>query len=379
MYLLFVTGMFFLADSGYSSPIATPRILTINSLFTQLAAPCIIPLLIIYLKKIGNNSSLKHIHLIWILVPIILFTGELTMVLLYNIDNIEHFVSDMYTYGIDIANQNSGYMYRLYYLWAVVGFRIVMAIEILFLFLHFAMLLKHRGLPLRYLPAFLYHKGNIKVLGLSCGILYAVLFLALLKLAMPRPFLLSHQWIPLVISSLLTVLLFFLFYIGLYSDRNTVTLEEMKRGLINLDEVSGSGQTNGAAKGSSHISKIIASSAFNNEGNSLHARFNRIVIEQQMFLQPQLTIMDVADRLGTNKTYVSKLVNNTYHMPFPDLINALRVEYTQRYLINHRTATQAEVAQACGYTSASALNNTFKKVTGMTPKIWLAIHDQEQN
>ena len=98
-----------------------------------------------------------------------------------------------------------------------------------------------------------------------------------------------------------------------------------------------------------------------------------------MFLQPQLTITDVADRMGTNKTYISRLVNNSYHMPFPDLINALRVDYTQRYLINHHNATQVEVAKACGFSSASALNNTFKKVTGMTPKIWLATRNKKQS
>ena len=98
-----------------------------------------------------------------------------------------------------------------------------------------------------------------------------------------------------------------------------------------------------------------------------------------MFLQPQLTVTNIADRLGTNKTYISKLVNSAYKMPFPDFINSLRVDYAQRFIINHRDATQAEVAKASGFTSASALNNTFKKVTGLTPKIWLATYDRKHN
>ena len=85
-----------------------------------------------------------------------------------------------------------------------------------------------------------------------------------------------------------------------------------------------------------------------------------------------MTLVDVAEKLHTNKTYVSRLVNNTYEMPFPDLINTLRVDYAEQYISAHRDARQNEIAQACGFSSASSFNNIFKKVTGMTPKIWLA-------
>lgn len=376
MFLLLATGLYFLADSGYASPFTTNKALTINSLIAQLSAPSIIPLLMIYLRKIGNRSTLKHIHLSWALVPFILFTGELTMILLYGANNIERYLDDMYTFGIEVADMNSGYAYHNYYIWAVIIFRVVIAVEILLLLGYFALLLKHRGLPLRYLPAFLYHKGNIKVLGLSVALLYMLMLFGLAKILMTRNFLLTHALASLSIPSLIALLIFFFCYIGLYSDKDTVTLEEMKKGFHIDDENS----HEAVAKDKSHImSSIISVAAGDKDSDALLARFHRIVVDQQLFLQPQLTITEVADRMGTNKTYISRLVNNSYHMPFPDLINALRVNYTQRYLINHHNATQAEVAKACGFTSASALNNTFKKVTGMTPKIWLATRNKKHS
>lgn len=376
MFLMLATGLYFLADSGYASPFSTNKALTINSLIAQLSAPSIIPLLMIYLRKIGNRSTLKHIHLSWALVPFILFTGELTMILLYGANNIERYLDDMYKFGIEVADMNSGYAYHNYYIWAVIIFRVVIAIEILLLLGYFALLLKHRGLPLRYLPAFLYHKGNIKVLGLSVALLYMLMLFGLAKILMTRNFLLTHALASLSIPSLIALLIFFFCYIGLYSDKDTVTLEEMKKGFHIDDENS----HEAVVKDKSHImSSIISVAAGDKDSDALLARFHRIVVDQQLFLQPQLTITEVADRMGTNKTYISRLVNNSYHMPFPDLINALRVNYTQRYLINHHNATQAEVAKACGFTSASALNNTFKKVTGMTPKIWLATRNKKHS
>ena len=33
-------------------------------------------------------------------------------------------------------------------------------------------------------------------------------------------------------------------------------------------------------------------------------------------------------------------------------------------------ASQEEIAKACGFLSASSFNGTFKRITGVTPKVW---------
>jgi AraC-like DNA-binding protein len=113
------------------------------------------------------------------------------------------------------------------------------------------------------------------------------------------------------------------------------------------------------------------------DDDSLLARFESLMLHDQAFLEPGLTLLEVAERLHSNKTYISRLVNNTYNLAFPDLINTLRVDFAEQYIVAHRSAKQAEIATACGFLSASSFNNTFKKVTGMTPKIWLATFDHQ--
>ena len=100
--------------------------------------------------------------------------------------------------------------------------------------------------------------------------------------------------------------------------------------------------------------------------------FQKLMMEEKLFLQPSLTLQEVAERLGTNKTFVSKLVNNAYNVGFPELINTLRVDYAEQYILANRDAKQTEIAEKCGFLSASSFNNIFKKVTGMTPSIWKA-------
>ena len=123
-----------------------------------------------------------------------------------------------------------------------------------------------------------------------------------------------------------------------------------------------------------HIFKAVSESW---DEDSLISRFQRLMKDEQLFLQPRLTLDEVADRLHSNKTYVSKLVNNTYNLGFPELINILRVDYAEQYILSHRDAKQEEIAKACGFLSASSFNTIFKKVTGVTPKVWIFSMDKE--
>ena len=125
------------------------------------------------------------------------------------------------------------------------------------------------------------------------------------------------------------------------------------------------------------VKEKLFSSVAGSWDDSLLARFQNLMVNEQLFLQPSLSLGDIAERLHTNKTYISKLVNNTYNLSFPELLNTLRIDYAEQYLLNHREAKQSEVAQACGFLSASSFNNIFKKITGMTPKVWLVARDRQ--
>ena len=121
----------------------------------------------------------------------------------------------------------------------------------------------------------------------------------------------------------------------------------------------------------------IALETNSREDGSLLAQFQSLMMDKKVFLQPKLSLDDVAEELHSNKTYVSKMVNNTYNMGFPELVNTMRIDYAEQYILSHREAKQSEVALNSGFISASAFNTVFKKVTGVTPKVWLASVDNK--
>ena len=122
-------------------------------------------------------------------------------------------------------------------------------------------------------------------------------------------------------------------------------------------------------------SHSLASTLFNTVSNSwedqnLVFRFQHVMVDEQSFLQPGLTIGDVAERLHTNKNYISRMVNQTYNIGFPEVLNILRIDYAEQFITKHKDMNQNEIAKACGFVSATYFNSTFKRITGYTPKVW---------
>lgn len=111
--------------------------------------------------------------------------------------------------------------------------------------------------------------------------------------------------------------------------------------------------------------------------NTLRFKFESYLIDGQKFLLSGITMGDVAKDLSTNRTYISQLVNQTYGMTFPEFLNNLRIDYAEQYILHNRNASQQEIAKACGFPSASSFNVTFKKITGVTPRIWLATYSEK--
>lgn len=102
----------------------------------------------------------------------------------------------------------------------------------------------------------------------------------------------------------------------------------------------------------------------------LAASLAKYMDEEKAFLQPDISIEKVAAKLGTNRFYISRLVNVEQSMTFRDYINSLRINYAKDYMKQHPTDTQEQVAFACGFSSASYFNRKFKLITGYSPQNW---------
>ena len=96
--------------------------------------------------------------------------------------------------------------------------------------------------------------------------------------------------------------------------------------------------------------------------------------EEQLFLNPELKLSDIANKLNTSSFVLSYLFNQHMGTSFYDYINNLRVEYFKQRVKMGDTKkyTLDALATRCGYNSRTTFFRNFKKATGMTPSEYIA-------
>lgn len=104
--------------------------------------------------------------------------------------------------------------------------------------------------------------------------------------------------------------------------------------------------------------------------DSLAIAFKQYMVAEQAYLQSDISIEKVSEHLGSNRFYISKLVNVEHGMSFRDYVNTMRIDYAKSYMKQYPNATQEQIAMTCGFSSASYFNRKFKQITGHSPQDW---------
>jgi len=119
--------------------------------------------------------------------------------------------------------------------------------------------------------------------------------------------------------------------------------------------------------------------------NALHKelqdKIKKYLKNEKPYLQSELTIKDVAEKLDTNTHYLSEVFNRSFENSFTGLINEYRVKEACRLLLeeNMDNLTIESIAHSAGFNSKSAFNVAFKKITGVTPSFYMKSVKKEIN
>jgi len=92
------------------------------------------------------------------------------------------------------------------------------------------------------------------------------------------------------------------------------------------------------------------------------------------YLSPDLTIKDIAEKIGVSHTQLSQAINEKTSHTFNDYINQFRVEEVKNLLNcpTNKNLTIEAIAQKAGFSSKSQFYSAFKHQTGLTPKEFLS-------
>ncbi len=391
LFLCIVCAVYLFADACHATQAQGSPLDTGSLIASLFAGPCIIPLIIMYMQKLLHNQRRHWLSMMWILVPTVLFTGG---ILLYFL-NFEARINTA-------LNIITGPV-----------FHYTLALELVVLLIYIIRTLRYNRILPGNLFSFLFRGKPISLVRLQIDTISLPLGVMVLRILFSDNLYTAKQGIAIASAAVITISLFFFALNALFGVRSIISWNDFRYLIrfnysksekheaidIILNELLDEAEDDTlksiqerlrehfvnnewqpgeySADIASLAGQKIALETNSREEGSLLAQFQSLMMDKKVFLQPKLSLDDVAEELHSNKTYVSKMVNNTYNMGFPELVNTMRIDYAEQYILSHREAKQSEVALNSGFISASAFNTVFKKVTGVTPKVWLASVDNK--
>ena len=122
--------------------------------------------------------------------------------------------------------------------------------------------------------------------------------------------------------------------------------------------------------------KVAVSNSYIIKNEKVNEILEKLVAleEKKYFLKQECTLHNVAKKLKTNTSYLSKIVNNELGKNFNTYINELRINYIIIELKNNsklRSYSVNAIAIEIGYKRPDAFTRSFKEVTGLTPATYI--------
>jgi AraC-like DNA-binding protein len=103
------------------------------------------------------------------------------------------------------------------------------------------------------------------------------------------------------------------------------------------------------------------------EQQRLLERMDSIMQKERPFLNPNLTVADLAKPLRVHARVLSQLINHNHDCNFLEYINRHRIEHAKAELANHPDKSILDVVYESGFNSKSTFNTAFKRFVQLTP------------
>ena len=374
---------------------------TLGHLVVLSCAPSIIPFTWLYFVKLERPFKPGPIDFILLVFPIALATAGITLVSLNGLSATDMLLERIHARVMLFPDDSYIGLEKTFYIWTVVVFRAVLVFESIVLVLYSIYLIRKKHFKFSDWVGFLFKGHKIRVLEIQMTLSLLVLSGFFVKVFLHIPFYRIHPVATVLLVLVMSAILFFFGLFALFGSKESISMDDVRSALrfnysresqsrvseeVVMDMVENlqgqslthvishmvmqnEGEEKPAAGSPSLTSALFGNNQSWDEGTLVY-RFQHLMQDELLFLRQGLTLQDVAERLDSNKTYISKMVNQTYGIGFPEVLNIMRVDYAQQYMNTHAEAAQEDIAKASGFQSASSFNSTFKRITGYTPKVW---------
>ncbi|OJJ21260.1 hypothetical protein BKI52_11890 [marine bacterium AO1-C] len=126
------------------------------------------------------------------------------------------------------------------------------------------------------------------------------------------------------------------------------------------------------------VSEPTAPSKYRNSGLEKHhaehllTKLQTLMQQEQLYLNPELKMKVVADKMGISSHHLSQILNEQAGQNYADFINSYRISAARQRLSNPNAANEKiiTIAYDVGFNTKASFNAHFKKQTGMSPSAY---------
>lgn len=107
--------------------------------------------------------------------------------------------------------------------------------------------------------------------------------------------------------------------------------------------------------------------------DTVSRQLNEYMMSERPYLNPELKLINVADRLNVTPQVLSQVLNTRLNTRFNDYINQFRIDAFKEYVNSSGMSkyTLQTLASKCGFSSYSTFFRAFKDITGQTPNEYI--------
>lgn len=386
--LLLVTAVYFYGDAYFVTFDLTTSdytVLVYMDMILQFITLALAPLLIIYMTSLQGKSM--NLALTYILFAPAVIVGCVSSLIYANM-GVEN--ASLFFQALDEAGGSfpPAWDEPIYHMQVVVCnkvFNTILLIEVVATIFFLMVTMFRNNFKLGDLSSFLNRKHRVSAVNSMASLSLIFLVICAIRIIAGRHYLIDHHGFSFLLSFLLGALIFAMSWVGMWFDGRKFTSWDLTHP-TNVEE----GQNEEIAipvepeeepipvpsVASTLPSDVKTTSSEpqmvlgKKEANNLTEQFVQYMMGKEPYLNPELSINDVAIALHTNRTYVSTVVNQNFGISFRDYINVLRINRAMDLLKKYPDDKLEDIAGRCGFASAAQFVRKFREITGETPRVW---------
>ena len=100
---------------------------------------------------------------------------------------------------------------------------------------------------------------------------------------------------------------------------------------------------------------------------------DKLLVEFQnkkLYLNNDLNIMEVVQLVGSNRSYISSIINQQYNQNFCAFVNSYRINELERIILEDHFVVNEILAEKSGFGSVKSMQRAVNSSTGLTIADW---------